>query len=166
VRQGQLREDLYFRLRVFPLEVPPLRNRGQDILLLAGHFLQELNRRHNTDKRLSDGLCQRLLAHHWPGNVRELKHTVQRLYIVAENDVLDGPVELVRAKDTVGAVSVGMSIREMERELILTTLDHFGGDRKQTAGALGVSSKTLYNRLREYGYRGSSQEPRTFDRGG
>ena len=162
VAQGQLREDLYFRLRVFPLDVPPLRERGQDILRLAEHFLDELNGRYGSTKRLTDDLRQRLLAHHWPGNVRELKHAIQRLYIMSDGHDLDGPVEVVRPRETLGAVSVGMSIREMERELILTTLGHFGGDRKETAGALGVSVKTLYNRLREYGPAASEVGPGPF----
>ncbi len=153
VNQGLLREDLYFRLRVFPMEVPPLRSRGKDILLLAEHFLAQLNARHGTDRRLADDLKIRMLGHRWPGNVRELKHAVQRLYIVADGDVVDGPVEVVRARDTADSgIPVGTSIRDMEKQLILKTLKHFEGDRRVTAGALGVSTKTLYNRLREYGY--------------
>jgi DNA-binding NtrC family response regulator len=159
VAAGKLREDLYFRLRVIPMDVPTLRERGRDILLLAEHFLAQLNERYDTHCRLSPDLADRLLAHHWPGNVRELKHAVHRLYVTADGDELDGPVEVVRARGTLGEVSVGMSIREMERELILCTLNHFRGDRRETAGVLGVSVKTLYNRLREYGQGRELREP-------
>ena len=151
VEDGLLREDLYFRLRVFPLQLPPLRERSGDIPLLAENFLEELNQKHGTGKCFSAQALQRLGSHTWPGNVRELKHTVHRAYILAEGDVLEAPEQFDEAlPGKVEGVSVGRSIADVEKDLILTTLEHFNGDKKMAAATLGVSVKTLYNRLRDY----------------
>jgi DNA-binding NtrC family response regulator len=151
VRDGALREDLYFRLRVFPLELPPLRERSGDIRLLAEHFLAELNAQNDTRKCLSPEALLQLERHHWPGNVRELKHTVQRAYIMAESDLVQVPDRF--DEDLPGEIEglrVGRSIADVEKDLILSTLAHFHGDKKMAAATLGVSLKTLYNRLRSY----------------
>ncbi len=91
VRDGLLREDLYFRLSVFPIALPPLRDRREDITVLAQLFLNELNEQNNTQKALAPKTLETLLCHTWPGNVRELKHTVHRAYIMAQSDVIDAP---------------------------------------------------------------------------
>src|SRR5512143_1119344 len=87
VAQGKLRQDLLYRLNVFPIEIPPLRDRGDDVQLLAEQFLDEMNKTHGTDKVLTRACLERLRRHKWPGNVRELKNVVQRAYILAEGDV-------------------------------------------------------------------------------
>ena len=151
VRDGQLREDLYFRLRVFPLNLPPLRERVGDIPLLAEHFLAELNTRNETCKGFSPEALQKLEQHQWPGNVRELKHTIQRAYILAESNVIELPDRFDEEVPLhIDGLNIGRSIADVEKDLILSTLEHFGGDKKQTAATLGVSIKTLYNRLKSY----------------
>ncbi|MEJ8569157.1 sigma-54-dependent transcriptional regulator [Elongatibacter sediminis] len=151
VGDGELREDLYFRLRVFPIELPPLRERKGDVRLLAHHFLTELNEQNGTAKQFSDTALDRLEKHLWPGNVRELKHTVHRAYILAESDVVETPDRF--DEDLPGGIegiSVGRSIADVEKDLILSTVEHFKGDKKAAAAVLGVSLKTLYNRMKSY----------------
>jgi two-component system response regulator AtoC len=153
VAQGKLRQDLLYRLNVFPIEIPPLRDRGDDVQLLAEQFLDEMNKTHGTDKAFTRACLERLRRHKWPGNVRELKNVVQRAYILAEGDVGIDALPLGVHEET-GASSlvmrVGTSIAEMERRLILATLEHFEGDKKRAATVLKISLKTLYNRLNEY----------------
>ncbi|HMB58991.1 MAG TPA: sigma-54 dependent transcriptional regulator [Xanthomonadales bacterium] len=151
VNDGLLREDLYFRLRVFPLVLPPLRERKGDVTLLAECFLTELNNQNSTRKCLSPEALQRLEQHTWPGNVRELKHTIHRAYIMADEDLVSVPERF--DEDLPGEIEglrVGRSIADVERDLIVSTLDHFDQDKKAAAATLGVSLKTLYNRLKSY----------------
>ena len=154
VAAGKLREDLLYRLNVFPIELPPLRDRGEDIELLAEHFLALLNKGEGTSKRWSPAALERLRQHSWPGNVRELRNVVQRAYILAEDEIGPDSLPLARGIDerpnSSLAVRVGMSIAEAERRLILATLEGCAGDKKQAAETLKISLKTLYNRLNEY----------------
>ena len=153
VAQGKLRQDLLYRLNVFPIEIPPLRDRGDDVQLLAEQFLDEMNRAHGADKAFTRACLERLRRHKWAGNVRELKNVVQRAFILAEDDVGIDALPL-GVHEEAGAQSlamrVGTSIAEMERRLILATLEHFDGDKKRAAAVLKISLKTLYNRLNEY----------------
>ena len=152
VKSGKLREDLYFRLQVFPIELPPLRDRSGDIPLLARHFLAELNAKHKTNKQLTDTALQRLEQHSWPGNVRELKHTVHRAYIMSDDNNVNLPGRFDDGLPSdIEGLRVGRSIADVEKDLILATLDHLDGDKKAAAASLGISLKTLYNRLKEYG---------------
>jgi DNA-binding NtrC family response regulator len=153
VAAGKLREDLFYRLNVFPIQLPALRARGDDIELLAQQFLNELNAAQGTAKHFTRACLERLRRHGWAGNVRELKNVIQRAFILAEEDLgVDslplGVTEEVAASSLV--MRVGTPIAEMERRLILTTLDHFEGDKKKAADVLKISIKTLYNRLNEY----------------
>jgi two-component system, NtrC family, response regulator AtoC len=164
VAEGKLREDLLYRLRVFPIHLPPLRERGDDIPLLAKHFLEELNVAESTAKTLAHDAIRRLQEYDWPGNVRELANVVRRSYIMAD-DVVDAsclPPELGRAKRIVSGptfqVRVGSKIAEMERSLILATLEQCSGTKEEAASMLGISLKTLYNRLREYNSAKDSEE--------
>ena len=156
VAEGKLREDLLYRLQVFPLYVPPLRERVEDIELLAMHFLAEMNRAESTDKTLAAQELARLRNYHWPGNVRELKNVLHRAFIMAD-DVITAdllPQELSTehpSTDTSSDIEVGLKIEEAERRLVLATLEHCGNNKEKTATMLGVSVKTLYNRLRKYG---------------
>jgi DNA-binding NtrC family response regulator len=152
---GKLRLDLYHRLNVFPLKIPPLRERGTDVELLAQHFLDEFNAAHGTGKVISaDGLAC-LNAYHWPGNVRELRNYVQRAFILSD-EVIDAAAlaPTVSTHAPVGltlSIPVGTSLADVDRRLIFATLELCGGVKKRAAEILGISLKTLYNRLEEYG---------------
>jgi DNA-binding NtrC family response regulator len=151
VNDGLLREDLYFRLSVFPLQLPPLRARHGDVPLLAQHFLDQINKENDTNRVFADDMLSELQAHHWPGNVRELKHAVHRAYIMSLDDLISPPPGFLQeVPSSVEGVSVGRSIADVEKDLILSTLEHFEGDKNATASTLGVSLKTLYNRLKSY----------------
>ena len=154
IAAGKLREDLLYRLNVLPVELPPLRERRDDIELLAEHFIDELNKESGTAKRFTAAALQRLRTHSWPGNVRELRNVIHRAYILAENDIGVDALPLGVIEDAPGSsglmLKVGTSIAEAERRLILATLEHFEGDKKRTASMLQISLKTLYNRLNVY----------------
>jgi DNA-binding NtrC family response regulator len=159
IADGKLREDLYFRLMVFPIRVPPLRERTGDVLLLAEHFLAELNRQYGVVKRFTSGAIGALEHYTWPGNVRELRNAVQRAFILTDGEIEETHFpQQSRLNPDAGInqsgglnLAVGTSIDDAERRLILATLDHHHGDKPQTAEALGISLKTLYNRLKQYG---------------
>ncbi|HEY2955317.1 MAG TPA: sigma-54 dependent transcriptional regulator [Candidatus Eisenbacteria bacterium] len=156
IRANKLREDLFYRLNVFPLVLPPLRERDEDALLLADQFLEEMNTSEGTAKRLSAKARERILAYLWPGNVRELKNELQRAFIMSEEVIeLDGlaPGPHPTSALPSGAQQppdVGGSLDDAERQLILATLERCGGDKKRAAEILGISLKTLYNRLHLY----------------
>ncbi|KKB63953.1 Fis family transcriptional regulator [Robbsia andropogonis] len=156
VKENGLREDLMYRLAVFPLRAPPLRERDSDRELLAEHFLAQLNAQHGTEKVLSKTALETLRGYSWPGNVRELKNAIYRAYILAENTVeLPHPHLNTRNRKAVTqgdsmSIWVGTPLADAQRQIILATLRHCGGDKRKAAKALGVSLKTLYNRLGTY----------------
>ncbi len=153
IRERRLREDLYYRLAVFVLRLPPLRQRGDDIELLACAFLERLNREHGTRKRFDPGTLAVARAHGWPGNVRELKNCVERSFVLADDVVtLDvQPIRAVGGCDGVNGeslrIGVGTTMAEAERQLLLATLRHCKGNKRRTAEMLGISLKTVYNKL-------------------
>jgi DNA-binding NtrC family response regulator len=158
--EGRLREDIYYRLAVVTIELPPLRERGEDVLVLAEFFLGELNLRHDTRKRLSEELRARFLRHRWPGNVRELRNAVERAYILCDGELnlsesemptLRGDAEIQgRVHGDQIQMPIGATLDEIERTFILATLKHFEGDKRRAADVLGCSLKTLYNKLHAY----------------
>jgi two-component system response regulator AtoC len=152
VAKGKLREDLLYRLNVFPIQLPSLRDRREDVELLADHFLAELNKEHGTRKQFSRAAIQRLMVHNWPGSVRELKNLVHRAFILAEDEITVDNLPLGGEEVSSSAlqVKVGTSIADVERRLIMATLEQCDGDKKKAAQILGVSVKTLYNRLNEF----------------
>jgi DNA-binding NtrC family response regulator len=158
IARGALREDLYYRLNDFPLDVPSLRERVADVVPLAELFLRRLNERAGTAKRFAAGADAALRAYPWPGNVRELKNVVNRAWLLADDTVDPAPLLRPRgARERASAVSapgvcfeVGTTFDEIERRMLLLTLEHFGGDKVETARALGVTVKTVYNRLARY----------------
>jgi len=156
VEHGKLREDLMYRLAVFPMRVPPLRERGEDIVLLARHFLELLNDKEHSNKEFSPASLELARRYAWPGNVRELKNMVQRAFILAGGSLNLEECLSEAATHEPGLRSghlnfpAGMPLASAQREIILATLKHFGGDKRQTANTLGISLKTLYNRLKEY----------------
>jgi two-component system response regulator AtoC len=152
VADGKLREDLYHRLNVFPLSMPPLRDRGADIELLAQHFLEVLNKQEGGSKTFASATIAALYAHSWPGNVRELKNYVQRAFILADAEIgADLAPTAVAAPEVAPllTVRVGSTLDEVSRRLIEATLAECGSKRK-AADMLGISLKTLYNRLAIY----------------
>lgn len=156
VKQGSLRHDLMYRLAVFPIHVPPLRERNDYIELLAQHFLDELNEKERKQKTFSRRSLETLRSYTWPGNVRELKNVVHRAFILATDTLeIDEYLPDLSARKPMmreGCLNffVGTPLAEAQREIILATLKHFGGNKRLTAEALGISLKTLYNRLKEY----------------
>ena len=197
--QGRLREDLLYRLNVFPIEMPALRERPEDITLLAEHFLQEICEREGQTRRFSREALARLCRHDWPGNVRELRNIVQRAYVMAQDELIedacvpparndhDSAHTEPRAGANAGLISasnggsnnasaqsgvapritfeIGTALSEVERQITLATLAYYGRHKERTAAALGVSLKTLYNRLKEYadpqsnGLSGNAEAP-------
>ena len=155
IAEGRLRLDLFHRLNVFPLRIPPLRDRQQDIALLARHFLDELNAAHGTAKTLSDSAVGILGRHQWPGNVRELRNFIHRAYILSDQmidtQVLEPVPTCCRASALTLSIPVGTSLADVDRKLIFATMALCGGVKKHAADLLGISLKTLYNRLEEYG---------------
>ena len=156
-QSGRLREDLLYRVAVFPIDMPPLRNRDNDVELLAEHFLAELNAQAGTQKRLSAPARVTLRQHTWPGNVRELKNCIERAFILADQTLELAPLiqSTTRAGDPASDrerldIRVGSRIYDMERSLIEATLSYFQGNKRRAADALGCSLKTLYNKLNGY----------------
>lgn len=164
VAEGRLREDLFHRLNVFPIELPPLRERGKDVELVARSFLEKLNAEHGSQKEFSPQVLSQMHAHGWPGNVRELRNYVQRAFIMADGGLIDaaaGPLQVSPAKPASQAtvtIAVGSPLAEADRILIFATLDQCGGVKKKAAEILGISLKTLYNRLEEYAAEGYTRE--------
>src|SRR6476660_5579726 len=175
VASGKLREDLMYRLCVIPVNVPPLRDRGDDVVLLAEMFLGELNEEQGEHKTLSAEGRRRIVEHTWPGNVRELKNVIHRAFVLSDEEVqIDistfsalgqdrgedsgtvatiGPVAGAPAMsdESVLRITVGMSLDDVERTLITATLQAVGGSKTEAARLLGISLKTMYNRLHAYG---------------
>ena len=159
VAEGKFREDLYFRLSVVPVSLPPLRERGEDIPVLAEHFLAVYCEK---NQRMFRGFTPRamdLLVHyHWPGNVRELENSIERAVILCRGDYVDaeclpGAMQRSRGDEAESAeigVRAGYSLEEVEKELILKTLEQTGENRTEAAKILGISRQTLQNRLRDY----------------
>lgn len=166
VAEGQFRGDLYYRLGVFQIDIPSLREREGDIELLADHFVETLAREHGREvKRLSRGAKLRLLRHTWPGNVRELKNTMDRAMILADGPMIE-PQDIVIHEnndlageaaadwDTAGTIVVpteGLSLEEAERQLLEITLQITGGNQTRAARIMGVSRPTIIRKMRRYG---------------
>ena len=161
VASGGLRQDLYFRLNVFHIHLPPLREHKEDIPLLAEHILKDVNAKHGKNMRgIGAEVLDIFMSHTWPGNIRELRNVLERAAIMSDKDLvsrssLPGEFGKVAAKSP-GDLStirfpVGTTVDAMERELILQTLQATGNNKTRAAELLGVSLKTLHNKLKEYG---------------
>ncbi|WP_133477976.1 sigma-54-dependent transcriptional regulator [Cognatilysobacter segetis] len=152
IEQGRLREDLYYRLADFVVALPPLRARGNDVVLLANVFVDLLNEEHGQQRHLAPDAERMLLRHGWPGNVRELRSVVQRAYLLSEGPLVHVPALGRRAlplhQDESSIVfHVGMSYADVEREMLLKTLAKVEGDKTEAARVLGVSVRTIHNQL-------------------
>jgi DNA-binding NtrC family response regulator len=153
-RSGKLREDLYYRLNVFNLDLPPLRDRRDDIPLLVQTFLNEFNRSNNKSVRAVDQEAMYLLERYpWPGNIRELRNVIERATILAEGEFIEVkhlPPSLVsKGEESLPTLTIapGTTVDEAERRLILLTLEHCRNNKTRAAEVLGISLKTLHNKL-------------------
>jgi DNA-binding NtrC family response regulator len=171
IREGRFREDLYYRLNVFPIPLPPLRERREDIPVLVAALLQDMNRKHGT--KVTDAgpeFLERLTSYAWPGNVRELRNVLERAAILAGEGTLKpehlppgmggtagpAPVNAASSDDNELRVPVGSTIEQAERALIELTLEYTKNNKTRAAEILGISQKTLFNKLKEYGAQGAS----------
>jgi DNA-binding NtrC family response regulator len=171
IREGKFREDLYYRLNVFPIPLPTLRDRREDIPVLVTALLEEMNRKHGT--KVTDAgpeFLERLTAYNWPGNVRELRNVLERAAILGGEGTLKpehlppglggtaGPAQVNAAASNENElrVPVGSTIEQAERALIELTLEYTKNNKTRAAEILGISQKTLFNKLKEYGAQGAS----------
>ncbi|ARN21006.1 sigma-54-dependent transcriptional regulator [Piscinibacter gummiphilus] len=168
VSSGKLREDLLYRLNVFPIHLPALRERSEDVPLIAAHFLDQISEREGNAKRFSPDAMVQLSHHGWPGNVRELRNVVYRAYVMATDTTIHDPclpgaesdpkpvVQAATGGVPMITVRIGTPLAEIDRQVTLATLDHLGRHKERTAATLGISLKTLYNRLKEYSNSGEA----------
>ncbi|HVY44401.1 MAG TPA: sigma-54 dependent transcriptional regulator [Minicystis sp.] len=154
VKAGRFREDLYYRLNVVHIDMPPLRARDTDVLLLANHFLRQFSAdNHRTIHGFSDRARAKLIAHRWPGNVRELENAIERAVVLCDDDeIQESHLPIAFAPASKGTPRVpGSTMAEIERFAILSTLDALGGSTSKAAEVLGISVRTIQYRLHEYG---------------
>ncbi|MGB8329775.1 MAG: sigma 54-interacting transcriptional regulator, partial [Polyangiales bacterium] len=160
-REGRFRSDLYYRLSVFPIELPPLRDRRDDIVLLVEHFIERNNGRLGTKIRDIDQPARKLLLNYpWPGNVRELENTIERAVVLAEGDTITvgdlpermrEPADPVAASLSNGELSIKKTARFMEETLIQRALHKTGGNRTAAAKLLEISHRALLYKIKDYG---------------
>jgi two-component system response regulator HydG len=159
VAKGQFREDLYFRLKVVRITLPPLRDRREDIPLLVSHYLRRLAEEHGKPVRgVAPEALAALSAYAWPGNVRELINALETMVVLSQGETLgldDLPPEIRPAQPAAPAagLAAGMSLQDAERALIERTLETSGGNRQQAAEMLGIGERTLYRKIKEYGLK-------------
>jgi two-component system response regulator HydG len=160
IEAGRFREDLYYRLNVVALEMPPLRERREDIPLLAQHFLEALSRENRKSiKGFTPQAMDRLITYHWPGNVRELMNAVERGVVLSRSEYLDeavlslisGDESSFREISSGDAVNAATPLNEVEKTTILKTLEAAGGNKSEAARRLGITRRTLHKRLKLYG---------------
>ena len=172
VRKGTFREDLLYRLNVITIELPPLRERKEDIPLLAQHLISQLAKRHDRPARfMSAAALEALQSHDWPGNVRELRNTIERAVIICSGEEIERhhlapyPVDQrarARSEDTI-RLPIGTPIEEVERQMILRTLQKTDNNKTRAAELLRISLKTLHNKIRLYRERGLMRENESSD---
>jgi two-component system response regulator HydG len=159
VRERRFREDLYYRLNVVHVDMPPLRQRGNDVVLLAEHFLRRFARENNRRiDAFSDAARAKLVAHRWPGNVRELENAIERAVVFTEGEVVEAdalPFDAAPATIEGGPRVPGATMAELEKHAILATLEAVGGSTSRAADMLDISARTIQYRLHEYGLAAS-----------
>lgn len=157
VAAGDFRQDLLYRINTVEITLPPLRDRSQDVPLLAKHFLQDYATRYGRQGlRLNSDALQRLTAYHWPGNVRELQHVIERAVVLAEKEVIEGDDLAVSVRASVGSINgenapTTLDLEVIERDAIRRALSKHGGNISRAAGELGLTRKSLYRRIEKYG---------------
>jgi len=156
VAAGKFREDLFYRVNVVPLTIPPLRERRDDIQLLVRHFCEKFGQMNGRQAVVSEAAMDRLLGHSWPGNIRELENTIERAVLmgtdteIAPQDLILGCEQVTAGSAQSAHICAGITVRAMERKLIMTTLQAVNESRSQAAEMLGISIRTLRNKLKEY----------------
>ena len=154
--EGKFREDLYYRLNVFAIFVPPLRDRKSDLLLLADHFLQKYAREHKKDiRRISTPAIDMLTAYHWPGNVRELENVIERAVLVCDSNVVHGhhlppTLQTAQASGTVTTLSLSEAVSAYEKDIVLDALKTTRGNRAKAARLLGTTERIINYKVRKY----------------
>jgi transcriptional regulator with PAS, ATPase and Fis domain len=151
IKEGTFREDLYYRINVFPIDLRPLRERREDIRDLAGYFLTKAGRE---AQDLSDEAMRKLLLYNWPGNVRELRNVLERCLIVRPSGPITGEdilLHSVRAHTDEGEPNDALNLEAMEKHLILKALNLTQGNKSEAARLLGITRRALYGRLERYG---------------
>jgi len=157
IEQGKFRQDLYYRLNVFPVHVPPLRERKTDIVLLADHFAEKYSKAHNKNvRRISTPAIDMLMSYHWPGNVRELENCIERAVLLSGDDVIHGhhlppTLQTAEASDTVPPDNLRAVLDALEREMILDALKSSRGNMAKAARALGISERIMGLRVGKHG---------------
>jgi Nif-specific regulatory protein len=157
VEEGKFRQDLYYRLNVFPIHIPPLRERKADILLLADHFIEKYNTIHHKDiKRISTPAIDMLMAYHWPGNIRELENCIERAALLSNDEVIHGhhlppTLQTAEATGTQPTGSLQATLDNIEREMLLDALKSARGNMARAARALGVTERLMGIRVRKHG---------------
>jgi Nif-specific regulatory protein len=158
--EGKFREDLYYRLNVFTIFVPPLRDRKADLLLLADHFLQKYSREHKKDiRRISTPAIDMLTAYHWPGNVRELENVLERAVLVCDSAVIHGhhlppTLQTAQASGTVTTVSLAEAVGAYEKDIVSDALKTTRGNRAKAARLLGTTERIINYKIRKYAIDG------------
>jgi two-component system response regulator HydG len=153
VAAGQFREDLFYRLNVINLELPSLRSRGEDVVLLSNFFLQKYNEKNGKQLAgFTPGALEVMSKYAWPGNVRELENAIERAVVLSKEAVVDVdvlPNSVVKGRQRFDAVyiPVGTTLRDAEMQLIQATLDSAGGDKETAANILGIASRTIYRKM-------------------
>jgi two-component system response regulator HydG len=166
-KSGEFREDLYYRLHVVPITLPPLRERKTDVPVLVGHFLEKLRERTNTEvSAVSEEALVRLVDYDWPGNVRELENVLERALVLAEEELLqedDLPflangsaldTTLIDAAFPSGGLDLNQAVEGMEERLLRRALEQASGVKAEAARLLGIKASALYYKLEKYGIEG------------
>lgn len=151
VADGEFREDLLYRINTIQVEVPPLRERGEDIAVLAEFFLRKYAQKYDKNSLgFSDATIEKLMRYSWPGNVRELQHTIEKAVILTDNSVLMADEFLFQQYHKLNNDFTATSLVEMEKRMIASALDRHAGNMSSVAKELGVTRPTLYNKLKKY----------------
>ncbi|HDZ69011.1 MAG TPA: sigma-54-dependent Fis family transcriptional regulator, partial [Phycisphaerales bacterium] len=156
IKEGLFREDLYYRINVFPIYLPPLREHKDDIMLLADHFLEKLAAENNKDiSRISTPAIEMLTSYHWPGNVRELENCIERAVLLCDGDCLRSEhlppsLQMIKKTQSVAGGSLTEIIANREKELIVDALKKFGGQQRKTAEELGITERMLGYKIKKY----------------
>ena len=160
IEKGNFREDLFYRLNVIPIKIPPLRDRKEDVPDLVTHFIAKYNAENKKEiQGVSDKAMEVLMKYNWPGNIRELENYIERAVVICQDNAIEEkhlPLDILANEATSerSGIEVGMTVREMEKQLILKTLEAHDGNRTSAADVLGISARTLRNKLHEYGLAG------------
>lgn len=150
LREGLFREDLLYRINTIQIELPPLRNRGNDIILLAEFFLRKYIQKYNKpDLRINQHALDKLMQYSWPGNIRELQNTIEKAVILSDSPVIKPEDLYLRPAEEISSIESLVTIGEMEEKMISLALEKNNGNLTAAADQLGITRQTLYNKLKK-----------------